>query len=411
MAASRERAGAVGWSALDQVLSSGGNMLLTVFAARVSTPDAFGAYALSVATYVFGVSIVRAVCSEPLLVRYSGEQAHDQRAAVQSAMQAVFALGLLGAVGAAAAGLMFDGVLGAAMLALALALPPLLSQEAWRFGLFCLGLPKLAAMNDALLGALLVVGLLALFVTGTATVPNIIVVWGGAALFALGLGYLSVPLWPRPPRLSDWVLEHRRLIGPYTVEFVVINASLQIAYYFIGWIAGLRAVGALRAAQVLFGPLTVLFSSATIIGLESGVRVRKDRPQGLGTWVRLVAVTIMVVAISWVALVILLPDRYGTLVLGSNWFAASELLAPVGLARLAEALGVAAFLGLRVLEALRQSMQIRLLLAALILLGGTVGAAMGAAHGAAFGILFAAATASALYWLALRSVWPNEEQT
>ena len=70
---SRPRAIARGavWGPADQTLSSLTNFALAIVVAHESAPRTFGLFALVFATFSIALGACRAVCCEPLAVRYS----------------------------------------------------------------------------------------------------------------------------------------------------------------------------------------------------------------------------------------------------------------------------------------------------------------------------------------------------
>jgi hypothetical protein len=61
----------LGWGLADQALSSLTNFALAVLVARAVSTSALGAFGLSFTTYTITLGATRALCSEPLTVRYS----------------------------------------------------------------------------------------------------------------------------------------------------------------------------------------------------------------------------------------------------------------------------------------------------------------------------------------------------
>ena len=70
-------AGRAGWGLADQALSSLSNLAVGVVVARSSTVADFGVYALAFGGYTIALNVSRAVSTEPLAVRYSGDRSPE----------------------------------------------------------------------------------------------------------------------------------------------------------------------------------------------------------------------------------------------------------------------------------------------------------------------------------------------
>ena len=116
----------------------------------------------------------------------------------------------------------------------------------------------------------------------------------------------------------------------------------------LGLFAAPLAVGALRGATTLFGPMNVLFNSATAFGPPLLNRVRGTDRKVRATAV--LAVALAAVAAAWTTVLTLLPDRIGRRLLGDTWAASSALLPASGSQYACIALGTSALLTLRVLR-------------------------------------------------------------
>ena len=138
---------------------------------------------------------------------------------------------------------------------------------------------------------------------------RLVAVWGLSGLPALlaGLGLL----WPRLREGETDPLRYLRaghLGRRFAVEFGVGNASTQLAVVGLGLFATPLAVGALRGATTLFGPMNVLFNSATafgppLLGRVGGARRKARAAAGVG-----VALAAVAAAGPWCSV---LPDGAG----------------------------------------------------------------------------------------------------
>ncbi|MGW7353488.1 hypothetical protein ACWGJA_19595, partial [Streptomyces sp. NPDC054784] len=109
------------------------------------------------------------------------------------------------------------------------------------------------------------------------------------------------------------------------------------------------------------------------------------------------------VAALWALTLVLLPDRYGRMLLGDTWSAASALLPATGSQYAAMALGTCGLLALRVLRP-RTTLPIQVAFSSLtvcFLLGGY---ALGGVPGAAWGLCLGSVCKAAASWRRVRRV-------
>jgi hypothetical protein len=212
---------------------------------------------------------------------------------------------------------------------------------------------------------------------------RLVLVWGLSALPALA-GSLAL-LAPRVRgAAADWrrYLRRGHLGRRFVVEFAVGNGSSQLAVVGLGLFANQLAVGALRGATTLFGPMNVLYNSATAFGPPLLSRVAGIRGKVRAT--AALAVVLAGTAAAWVMALMILPDRAGRQLLGDTWAASSSLLPATGSQYAAIAAGTSALLTLRVLSP-RATLPIQVAFSlasvAFMLAGYAVDGVMGAAWG------------------------------
>lgn len=392
------------WSIADQGLSSLTNFVLFVAAARVLDVEAFGAFAVALAGYLFAAGLARAVCGEILIIKHSANGAADRAgAALGGALGLGLASGLLALVAAGFA----DQTLRLALLALALLLPGLLVQDALRYLFIALSRPNLAFANDLLWALLQVVLVGAVLFAGRDGVDELIAAWGVAALLAALVGLVQLRTWPRLDLAIGWFREHGPIWPRYLTEFVATMGAWQITLLAIGAVGGLGLLGGLRAAQVLYGPLHVVNYGARLAVVPEGVRDRAAGAAGAAGLTRAVsraAGAMAGVAVIWTVAVVVLPDSLGRTLLGDSWAEAAEVALPFGLFMVLQALIGAAVIGLRIVVAAGASLRAALQ-TALVLVALAVGcAATGNIVAVGWGLVIAALFGVAAWWKALRNV-------
>lgn len=392
------RRGRVAWTVVDQGLSSLTNFGVAVVAARQADVAEFGAFSIAFTTYLLLLGVSRALCTDPLVVRFSVHATPGQREAIAASTGAVVALSLPIAVVLAAIGVAVSGALQVSMLALALSVPGLLIQDSMRFVFFATGRPAKAAANDLMWVCGQGAAFAALLVFTDPSPAILLSGWGLAATVAAGAGLLQAHLWPSPRRAGHWFRNQADLSGRYLLDFFAVAGQVHLLLFGLGAVAGVRAFGAFRAAQLLLGPLNTLFFAALSTAVPEGARMRAGADGSLYRMFRSLAIALPVLALVWVGMLTLLPDGAGEAILGESWPGARDLILVVGLATAVTGVVAAADSGLRALAAARRGLRARVALLPLVALGGLGGAAIAGAAGCAVGLLVANSIGGAIFW-------------
>lgn len=379
-------------SVADQGVAALTNILVLVAAARLSTVADFARFSAVYLVFTVLLGVSGAYTGQPLVLRRGGGA--DTLGACRSAV--VLTLGASAALGAllAAVCLFVPGDTARALLALGLVLPVVLGQDALRYAFSTLQRPQLALTSDLVrLGCVL--GALAAQDYGAAP-ARLIAVWGLSALPAL---LLSAALLHRatagaPLRLRP--MPRRGHLGQrFTVEFGVGNATSQLSVLGLGAVGNLLLVGALRGATTLFGPLNVLYTSATSFGPPLLGRIDDERRRVRAT--AGLAAVLAATAALWAVALALLPDGAGRQLLGDTWPTAAALLPATGSQYAAMAVGTCGLLALRMLDPRTTlSIQVVFSLTAVALMAG--GYALGGVPGAAWGLALGSLCKAAATW-------------
>lgn len=343
-----------GWSISDQALSSFTNFLLAVLAARSLDPQEFGGFAIALATYLIAVGIVRAVCAEPLIVRHSVGSARSE---AERVLGATLLLAVGGGLALVGAGAVFGAPVGPALLALGLSLPGLLLQEVERYWFVAEGRPAGAFVVDAVWTVTQLVGIFVLVSVTTPTVGGFVGVWGAAATFSAIVGLVAMRVVPRPGAAIGWLASSRDLWPRYLGEFASTMGAWQATLFLLGGLAGLASLGAVRGAQVLFGPLHVVFYGARLVVVPEGARADVVGRRSVVRTAVAAAAALGGITVVWTAVVVVLPDRIGTALLGDTWAAAHDIALPFGAFMTTEAVVFGASIGLRLLADARSSLR------------------------------------------------------
>lgn len=388
-----------GWGVADQALSSLTNFAVGVFVARELGPVEFGAFSLAFATYLFTLNASRGLATDPLTVRFSDVPSARWRDAVAGATATATQVGVLVGVCCVLVALVLDGAVGSAFLSLGIVLPGLLLQDGWRYAFFAASRGRDAFVND-LVWALALGPLIALVLrTGGLHVRWFVFAWGGAATIAAVVGMLQARQRPRPSQSAQWLRDHRDLAVRYLSENVSFSAATQLRLYGLGAIAGLAAVGALRAAELLLGPVNlVMMGIGSLMAIPEAARLVHRDMARFRRFVVGLAVLLGAVAALCGAVILVLPDALGEQLLGATWEPAVSLVLPVTVMTALQGIWSGAWTGLRAMGAARRSLRAQILGASAFLVGALVGALINGAAGAAWGSAAGNLVAVCVWW-------------
>ncbi|GAB7007667.1 hypothetical protein JCM18899A_51420 [Nocardioides sp. AN3] len=392
----------LGWGLADQAVSSLSNFLVVILVARSLSPGAFGVFSLAYATYAFSLSVSRGVATDPLVVRFSGVARDSWRDAVRVATGTAIGVGCVIGAGCALVGLVLSGTLGAALITLGVLLPGLLLQDSWRYAFFAAGDGHKSFVND--LAWVLVMLPMVAVAADQGGVAWFVMAWGGAGCLAGLLGAYQAGIVPRLSGAWSWLSQQRELGARYFAENLSMSAATQLRITFVGVIAGLSAVGEVRAAEVLLGPWLAVVSGLSMVAVPEAARALRRSTRALVVFCGGLAITQAVGVLAWgLAIMFLLPDTLGERLLGSLWGPASALILPTSLAYAGIGLINGGNAGLRALAAARRSLPATLSCACAYVVGGVGGAAVGGAAGSAWGIAAAMAAGAVVWWWQLRA--------
>jgi O-antigen/teichoic acid export membrane protein len=326
------------WNLVDQVLSALTNIVLSIVVARSVTAAGFGAFASAFVVFGISIAVTKSVVGQPLQMRFSDATPDQRREANAAALGCALALGLAAGLVVVMAALVVSGSVGRALLALAIVLPGLLVQDSCRMAAFALGRPSLAAMIDAV-WAVVQFGLIAaLHVAGHKSVFALVLAWGAAATVSAVVGLVALNARPQLRAAAGWFRSHRDLIRFLLPEYFLSLGAMQFGILLVGGVASASAVGSLRAAQVLLGPLGVLGSAVFQFSVPEVAR-RHDR-SARDRWRFAVAIGggLGLVTVCYVVLLLVMPAAFGRALFGESWAGAATVLLAVGCSSAASAL-------------------------------------------------------------------------
>jgi O-antigen/teichoic acid export membrane protein len=403
-------AGRLSWGLVDQAVSSMTNFAVGIYVARSLGVTAFGIFSVAWVTYGVVLNIGRGLATDPLMVRFSGVAPEAWRAAVARSSGTALRVGLLAGLVCLLAGVAMGGELGWAFIALGLILPGLLLQDSWRFAFFAAGNGRKACANDAVWAAALIPAMILASQHGN--VLAFVLAWGIAGTVAALYGIVQTGIRPQVTGVGHWLRQQRDLGTRYLIENVSSSGSAQIRLYGLGALAGLADVGTVRGAELLLGPFLAVLMGLSLVTVAEAARVRRRSPHRLKLFCGLLGGGQAAAAMAWgAALLLLLPDRVGELVLGEVWHSASALIVPATLSVMGASFTTGAASGLRALGQARRSLRSQLIASAMYIVGGLAGAWAGGALGSSWGVATATWLGAVVWWLQLQVGLREEMRT
>ena len=389
----------LGWGVADQGISSVSNLVLGLFVARSFGADSFGAFALAFVTYTVVINASRGLATDPLLVRFSGDPDDRWRRATSSAAGTALAVGAVTGALCVVAGLLLPGPVGPAFVALGLGLPGLTVQDSWRFAFFAGGRGSAAFVNDLLWTVLLVLALVVLHVQGDNSAVRCLLAFGATAGVAAVVGGVQARTVPRWRRTRQWLVTHAGLSLRYLLENVSISGASQIRAFVLGGVAGLAAVGHVRASEMLMGPFFVLLMGISQVAVPEASRVLQRDPGRLLRFCFVIGAVQAAGAIVWgVLLLTVFPLGPGPVLLKDLWSPTALLVPAITLTVAGAAFVTAATAGLRAMGVSKRSLRAQLIGSALYLVCGTAGAVLGGAVGTSWGVTVAVGVSALVWW-------------
>ena len=392
----------LGWGVADQGISSLSNFAIGLFVARSFGASSFGAFTLAFITYTVVINASRGLATDPLLVRYSGQAGRRWRSATSAATGSALVVGVTVGVLCVPVGLLLPDPIGPVFIALGIGLPGLVLQDSWRFAFFASGRGSAAFINDLFWTVLLFGALLILH--GVADTPaHALLAFGATATLASLLGMAQARTVPRPLRGLEWFRMHRELSVRYLIENISTSGASQLRSFVVGAVAGLAAVGYVRASEILMGPFFVVLMGISQVAVPEASRVFHRDSRHLARFCFVLGGVQAAAAVAWgLLLLTVFPFGPGPALLKELWMPTAQLIPPITLTVAAASFVTAAIAGLRAMGLARRSLRAQLTSAALYVIGGSIGAVLAGAVGTSWGVTIAGFLAVLVWWHQLR---------
>lgn len=395
---------------IDQLLSSGSNFVALLLGARYLDAGGFGAYSLALVSYTITLGITRALCSEALLVR-PGEAGAERERRTRLVAGSVTWVGLVATVCFAAGALLADGAVVGCLVVLAVTMPALLGQDVLRYAAFSRGQPRAAVISDGTWALGQALGFAFVISRGDPSAPALLLAWSIPGALAGLMQAARERVVPAVERGISWILRNRDLSVRYALDFLSGAGAAQLAAYVLAGVAGVAAVGSIRGAQTLFGPVNILLTGAYIVLVPEGRKAAQRSARSLTLICLTASATFAVAAAVMLGVFLVLSPETGRLVLGNTWDSARSVVVPVGLAAIAGGVLAGAMAGLRSLAAAREILRIRLFTIPTTLALPILGAVGWELPGLAYGIALSVWWNVIWYWNAYRRALLAFEET
>lgn len=380
-----------GWNLGDQILSAASNVALSIIVANSVDKYVFGAFAIAFVVFGVGIALARSIVGQPLQIRYAAAPPHEQHAAIGRAHGLAVVLGLaLGAV-CALASIPMSGALAQALLALSVCLPGLLLQDSQRLTFFAIGKAWGAVVIDTVWTLAQFGALAALILAGRTQIDELMLAWGVSAALSAVVGAVLLRVVPRVTAWLAWLREIRDLVRYLLAEYILGLGASQVSVLLVGVIAAPQAVGAIRAAQTLLGPLNILGGACFNFTVpEIARRTHLTAKQRLLAG-HAVSGLMGSATVVYVVALLLIPDWLGEKIFSDSWAGAAGVLLPLGISALFSSLANGLAGVLYGLGRADRTFRINLLKAPVIVVAVLGGTWLGGAFGAACGMAVAEA--------------------
>lgn len=383
--------GSIGGTAVDQILSTVSNLIISIGVSRLAGARELGSFTLIFTTATLLTGFQRSLIAEPLLtlpllvpkqangkarrttsrkppprkppgrgtasrktaahnaaVRKAADRtaaaraahsADPESAAVSSAAVFAFAVAVIALVVGLATG---QGL----VVALAAMIPGLLLQDLFRYAAFRRQRPWQAAGLDLVWVLGVSAGLPVLAEHHTATVG--ILIWGLGAWLAAVVHLARRRV--RPSSLTEarvwWVRDARRMGGLLALDGVVYTAANQGATYGLAVIVGLGGLGELRSAQIVLGPTGIALTALQLYALPrlAGQAPSTWRDVGRLSGAAVAMATVLVTA------AVIAGHLIGVHILGQPLLDGLNLLPPLAVATVLASATVGPLLALKALR-------------------------------------------------------------
>jgi O-antigen/teichoic acid export membrane protein len=394
---SRWRAAAPHWGVIDQAISSGTNFVLLFLTVRSVSAEEFGAFSLVYLLYVLSVPLVRATAATPFTIRFGKSNPAEMAAAAARCLNYVVSLGVMLTVFCCVSSIFLGPPIRAPLIILGLSFPLLLAQDTVRGVLFAKSDFLSACYNDVV-WAVVQFSILGALLTQHTDVSawEFVAAWAAGGSVAGIYGFIQVGVRPRFSLHLAWLREQAVLAKPLFASNALTVLPAQLTYLLMPAVSSLTELGKVRAVYVLFGPLNVAYTAASMLALPHAVRLPPERVRGLAAKI---SIALGAFSLAWGVAILLLPNQVGRSLIGPVWDSTSVVRLLLALSLVAEGIVVGPLLALSALALPDRMARVRYLTAPLTLVAGLVLAGLFGAAGVAFALMAGYSLTALLAWI------------
>ncbi len=307
---------------LDQGVSSATNFGGSALAAGLLSTTDFGAFAVAVSVLIIAVGLARSSSGRALLIIAPTSNEDEFRSLLAGSVGVALGIGVASMVLTAIAAWFLDGPVRTALIVTAPLIPLVTTQDAYRYGSLARSRKRAAdaTFNDLCWFVGSVVGLVLLRITNTASLELTLLAAIGTALLGVFAGLNTWRLSPNIRAMRSWIRRYvgrisstrrrfpRRALSYSAVPLVLVTA----------WNADLDQAGSLRTAQVMMGPLAVVYAASTMYMVPVMVFQHRDHHDVVRLAAKQTVLNVSTATI-WLGVVMALPDRLGVRLFSSSW--------------------------------------------------------------------------------------------
>lgn len=388
------------YTIVDQITSSLSNVVIAVAVAHSVSSEQYGIYAIAAGIYWVCLGSGRALIGELALIFWP-ELAQERGPRTGGLFTAgALVVGTLFGLPLAIVGVV---IAEPALWVIGVFMPVLLAQDSIRYVMFATRRPHLALVADCIWLIAVAAGI------GVVTSTNVSFGLGDwLAWWSIGaaLSFVSVAVYtqttPIFAGLQEVATNLRATALQLWGDFIVNQGAVQTVVFLLPLVASLQLLGALKAAQVAFGPVNNALNAGLLIAIPTAAALaragRFGQARALGVKLGVVGLGI---ATMYTAALLVVPSSLGRTLFGATWSQASQLLVYVGLQYALGLFGTAALVVLRASKETNLILRARVGLAPLTLALPLLGAAVYGSTGLGSGLVAAAAAGAVLWWACL----------
>lgn len=383
----------------DQGLISVGNLTFSILIAREFDKSTFSHFSVLFLIYVVLVGLQKSLISDPLMIHFSKNK---NNSFISNSLSGSLLFCLVVSIATGIVSVFVTSDASGYVKVFALSIPFICMQDSLRYCLFSQDRHGVVLFSDVLL----LTGLLASIAmsltqfqsleSGT-RLQAVLAGWGVASAVSALVMSRFTGASPGLSALRKWLSGPAALGSRFALDYLSYTLTQQGVIFAVGALGSVTAVGAIRGAQVLLGPVGVLAT-----GLSTAVLLYLSPRHGDRWAIKITCaafgVLLLVISASIGLATFLTPAWIGIKILGETWASASAIAPFIGLAYGLNSLGLAASLGLRVREQPGKGLKVRAITLPLTILVIPIAVYAGGLKGAVTALVLTSLISSCLWW-------------